>query len=156
AAGGLLAVSAPAQAAPALKWSRRLPGVVVRNSSPTPASLDGQSSIAFGGMNGQLFVLHGSDGSNSAGFPQALSDGIQSSPSVADTNGAGRQELYVGVGLAGPAFPPGAEYSLDNTGAVRFKYTTDDPSPNQTTQAVQSTAAVGDINRDGVADVTFG
>ena len=48
AAGGLLAVSAPAQAAPALKWSRRLPGVVVRNSSPTPASLDGQSSIRVG------------------------------------------------------------------------------------------------------------
>ena len=58
------------------------------------------------------------------------------------------------VGLAGPAFPPGAEYSLDNVGGVRFRATNGDPS--QSTQAVESTAAIGDINRDGVADVTFG
>src|SRR5439155_27166268 len=73
-------------------------------------------------------------------------------PAATEVNGDGQHEVFVGAGIA--ASPGGAMYSFNRDGSQRFRFNESDP--DQPSQAMQSTPAIGDVNRDGVADVTFG
>jgi hypothetical protein len=145
-----------AEAAPTAtrKWDREIPGAVVRGSSPLAVDLDGGGQdVVFGSYNGNVYALHGSDGSFVGGWPQNTGYQVWSSPSAADVDGGG-PEVFVGTGLADRALPPGHFFSFAANGATRWRFTgTDTDNPQQ---AVQASGAIADVNTDGTPDVVFG
>lgn len=135
-------------------WRRDLPGATIRESSPVLVDLDvdGTLEVAFGGHDKQLWALHGVNGQTVAGWPQPLTDKINSSPSAADVDGDGRVELFIGAGTA--EAEGGALYSFEHDGAQRFRLQAADkvfPAP-----AVHSTPAIGDIDGSTDPNVSFG
>jgi hypothetical protein len=151
--GATVVLGEPASAAPVLMWTRDLPNVV-RESSPVPVDLDadGVLDAAFGAHDGRVWALRGSDGSDVAGWPRQTSHRIDSSPSVADTDGDGRPELFIGAGTSSDT--RGALYSFDHDGNQRFRFEardTDNPA-----SPIHSTPALGDINMSSSADASFG
>ena len=154
-----LVASAPHVAAapvpqPTVMWQRDLPGATVRESSPTLADLDadGTLEVLFGAHDSKVWALHGVNGQTVAGWPQPVSDRVNSSVSAADADGDGRVELFVGAGTA--EAEGGALYSFQHDGAQRFRLQAADKV--FAAPAVHSTPAVGDV--DGTADlnVSFG
>jgi hypothetical protein len=146
-------VTSRAAISPTLVWKATLPGSPVRESSPTVATLDASGpAMLVGGLDGKVWALHLSDGSAVPGWPAQTSHEVESSPSVADVDGSGWPEVFVGSGAADG--PGGAYYSFTHDGHVRF--ITNGVDPNQPSEAIFSTPAVGDINADGVPDVTAG
>ena len=155
-AAGLVAGASPATALPSQKWSVDLPGAAVRESSPLVIDLDGGGlDVSFGAQDAKVYALHTSDGSVVPGWPRQTTDQVNSSPAAADTDGDNRPELFIGSGDGGHgACSGGAVYSFDHDGTQRFRHQgRDEDCPSQ---AVHSTPAIGDINRDGIADVTVG
>ncbi|MDP9388274.1 MAG: VCBS repeat-containing protein [Actinomycetota bacterium] len=155
AATGLVVTAPPADAAPVLRWTRDLPAAV-RESSPLGVDLDGGGlDVAFGAHDGRVHALHGSDGSPVGGWPRQTSHAINSSPSAADVDGDSRPEVFVGSGVGSHgSCSGGALYSFEHDGTERFRFQgSDQDCPSQ---AVHSTPALGDINRDGQVDVTAG
>ncbi|MGI8683920.1 MAG: FG-GAP repeat domain-containing protein, partial [Acidimicrobiales bacterium] len=155
AATGLVAGASPAAALPAQKWAVDLPAAV-RESSPLVVDLDGGGAdVSFGAHDGKVYALHGSDGTTVPGWPRTTTHAINSSPAAADTDGDSRPELFVGSGVGSHgACSGGALYSFDHDGSQRFRHQGSDQ--DCASQAVHSTPAIGDINRDGVADATVG
>jgi hypothetical protein len=147
----------PAHAAaainPRLVWQK--PIAAVRESSPTVANLDGQNDIVVGTLGSNVTALHGSDGSGVGGFP-AGTEGhpIASSPSVADTDGDGKPEIFIGAGTADAGQNHGGLYSFGAAGNTRWVFHPTDADTGQL--AVHSSPALGDVNNDGTADVTAG
>ena len=155
AGAGLVAAASPASAAPSQKWSVDLPGAAVRESSPLAINLDGQTDIVFGAQDNKVYAIHGSDGSSVGGWPRATTNPINSSASAADVNGDGKPELFIGSGDGQHGqCSGGAVYSFAADGSQRFRYQGSDQDCGS--QAVHSTPAIGDVNRDGVPDVTVG
>jgi hypothetical protein len=115
-------------------------------SSPTSASLDGQSDILIGSTNGDVYAVHQSNGSDVGGWPVATGHPILSSPSVDPTN----NEVFIGAG--DDRTSGGGYYSFSANGQTRFAFQPEDHTG--TPVAVASTPAVGDVNSDGIADVT--
>ncbi len=146
-----VATAPPADAAVAttLRWTKEIPGGIIRESSPMAVNLDGSKDIVVGARNGNLYALR-PDGTDVAGWPRALGDGIDGSPAAADTNGDGAQELFIGSGTG--AAPSGNLFSLTRTGATRWSFHPSDADfPNL---AMFSSPAIGDVTGDGVADVS--
>ena len=157
AAAGLVPLLGQGRAAGAglsvsLVWSKTLAGAPIRASSPVPASLDGSTDVMFGSLNGQVYALHLKDGSSVGGWPASTTNEIDSSPTVADVDGSGAQEAFVGSGSYDK--PGGAYYSFDAGGHTRFRVQGSDP--NQSSEAVYSTLALGDLDCDGTPDVVGG
>src|SRR5205823_1245791 len=87
-----------------------------------------------------------------AGWPQKTSDAIASSPAIADIDGDGKRELFVGSG--NNASPGGALYSYRSDGGLRFRFQASDP--HRSALPIHATPALGDVTGDGVADASFG
>ena len=149
--------ASPAEAAPRAdhRWTREIGGAVIRGSSPLAVDLDGGGvDVMVGSYNGNLYGLHGSDGSDVPGWPQNTGFGIWSSPSAADVDGNGSPEVFVGAGTAETALPPGAMLGFNANGARRWTFQgADGDNPRQ---AVTATAPIGDLNSDGTPDIPFG
>jgi len=97
-ASGAPPLAAAAVSTPVKVWEQVLPGAGIRESSPTPGVLDGGGpSVVVGSLNGKVYAFHESDGSATPGWPQQTTNGIDSSPSIADTNGDGAKldEFFV-------------------------------------------------------------
>ncbi|MDP9402319.1 MAG: VCBS repeat-containing protein, partial [Actinomycetota bacterium] len=155
-AAGLASGASPASAAPSPRWSVDLPGAAVRESSPLAVDLDGGGlDVVFGAHDGKVYALHGSDGSGVGGWPRQTSHAINSSPAAADTDGDSRPEVFVGSGVGSHGqCSGGAMYSFEHDGNQRFRFQgSDQTCPSQ---AIHSSPALGDINRDSSSDVTFG
>ena len=135
-------------------WRRDLPGATVRESSPVLVDLDvdGTLEVAFGGHDSKIWAVHAVNGQTVAGWPQPVTDKVNSSPAAADVDGDGRVELFVGAGTA--EAEGGALYSFQHDGHQRFRLQAADKV--FAAPAVHSTPAIGDI--DGTADpnVSFG
>ena len=145
--------AAAATVTPRLVWTRTLTGAPIRESSPVVATLDGGGpAVVVGSLNHDVYAVHLADGSPVAGWPVATSNEIDSSPSVADVDGSGQPEVFIGSGSYDT--PGGAYYSFTHDGRLRWRYQGSDP--NQSSEAVFSTPALGDVNADGVADATAG
>ena len=137
-----------------LVWNRNMPGVTFRESSPVVANL-GRPAYVVGGLDGRLYALDAGTGANLAGFPAATSNPINSSAAAADVTGSGNDQLFVGSGYgdAGPC-SGGGVYSFDAAGHQRWRAPGGDPGCGNL--AFHATPAIGDINGDGVPDVTLG
>ena len=135
-------------------WQRDLPGATVRESSPTLVDLDadGTLEIMFGAHDSRVWALHGTTGQPVAGWPQPVTDRVNSSVAAADVDGDGRAELFVGAGTDDAE--GGGLYSFQHDGAVRFRLQAADkafPAP-----AVHATPAIGDIDGTPDLNVSFG
>ncbi|HEX9968580.1 MAG TPA: VCBS repeat-containing protein, partial [Acidimicrobiales bacterium] len=147
----------PAKAAPtpSLKWTREYGGAVIRGSSPLAVDLDGGGvDVAVGSYNGNVYAVHGSNGSDVGGWPQGTGFGIWSSPSAADVDGNGSPELFIGSGTAETSLPPGAMIGFNANGSRRWTFQgADGDNPRQ---AITATAPIGDVTNDGTPDLPFG
>ena len=140
---------------PRLVWSKTIPGAPFRASSPGVANLDsGGPSMVVGSLNGSVYAYHLADGSAVPGWPAAASPvkEIDSSPATAPVDGSGFDDVFIGVGSYDG--PGGAYESFDHTGHARWSVQGSDP--NQPSEAVYATPAVGDPDNDGVPDATAG
>ena len=133
-----------------------LPGWGSGESAPARADVgaDGDLDIVFGSRDGKVWALQGRDGAVVSHWPQQLSHSIDSSPSLADVDGDGRPELFVGAGTDSDR--TGALYSLaTDDGHVRFRQAlADNDFPSGA--PVRSTPAIADVNGDGGLDVAVG
>jgi len=135
-------------------WRRDLPGATIRESSPSLMDLDadGKLDVVVGAHDSRIYALHGTTGQHVAGWPQPVSDKVNSSVSSADVDGDGRVELFVGAGTA--EAEGGALYSFQHDGHVRFRLQAADKvfrSP-----AVHSTPAIGNVDATADPNVSFG
>lgn len=158
-----LAVASPTSAAPGdfftLVWQMEVGGTVYGQSSPLIEDLDGDGTpdVVVGAHNGRLYAYNGIDGEPMwVGAALTTTSGIDSSPSAADVDGDGRPEIFVGSGNAVANPGPGAILSFQHDGIPRYTQILDDGKPTNPQPGIHSSPAIGDIDRDGSADITFG
>ena len=153
-----LAPAVPAQQLPRILpiWQKNLPGGLVRESSPLVADIDGVAGneIVVGAWDKKVHVLRATTGAVVPGWPQATTHGINSSASVADVDGDKVPDLFIGSGME-TGERAGALYSFTGKGKLRFRRALPDPDYPKGAP-VRTTPALGDLNRDGVADVVAG
>jgi putative cell wall-binding protein len=157
-ASALVLVPGALAATPTLPrvWVHDLPGVRVGESSPALADVgsDGDLDVVFGGHDGKVWALRGTNGSVVPHWPQPTSNRIDSSPSLADVDGDGRPELFVGSGT--DSENTGALYSFaTDDGHVRFRRALAD-NDFPAGAPVRSSPAIADVNGDGALDVAVG
>ena len=150
-----LAPAAPAQQLPRHLpvWQKQLPGGLVRESSPLVADIDGVAGneIVVGAWDKKVHAFRATSGAAVPGWPQLTTHRINSSASVADVDNDKVPDIFIGSGIE-EGERAGALYSFTGKGKVRFRRILPDPDyPNG--PPVRSTPALGDLNRDGVADV---
>jgi|GEM_PF-6287397 len=157
----LYQTSAYALTPPTLKWSKTVPGHIVQ-SSPSAVDLDGGTKdLVVGAWDNQVYGLRGEDGNPAAGWPVQTSRSVNSSAAVADVNGDGFPEVFIGAGIANGTCAGGGMYSFNRNGSQRFHFIANDlvsnggnaPCPDL---AVQSSPALADLNFDNDTDVMFG
>ncbi|MBC7763115.1 MAG: VCBS repeat-containing protein [Candidatus Saccharibacteria bacterium] len=153
----------PANASPApfftLVWEADIAGTVFGQSSPLLQDLnaDGVPDVIVGAHNGRLYAYDGATGSFMwSGAALSSTSGIDSSPSAADIDGDGKPEIFVGSGMATSDTGPGALLSFRSDGTRRFATVMDDGKPSNPQPGIHSSPVIGDIDRDGLPDVTFG
>ncbi|MBI2169542.1 MAG: VCBS repeat-containing protein [Actinobacteria bacterium] len=155
---------APAAAAPSLIWEREFDGVNY-HSSPTIADVngDGSNDVVVGDQDGWVRVFSGADGSHVGGWPQRVSingtnPGMDGSPTVADLDNDGRNEVIVGAGTLRNPNQHGGVVVFNRDGSTRWTFVTKDrrDGPNGFSDAVFGTPAAADVSGDGFKDVVFG
>lgn len=144
-----------------------------RSSSPAIGDLDndGIDDIVWGDENGQVYAAD-ADGNLLPGFPTGAAlagvgynSPVNSSPTLWDLDHDGDLEIIVGVGsLWASDDHQGGLLVLDGLGQRvwswqgddKFDLWTGDPYPDNFTEPVYATVAIGDIDGDGWEDIVFG
>ena len=139
------------------QWTQMLDdsGSPVEQSSPNIATLDGDGpSVVVGDARGAVYALHLSDGSPVSGWPVQLGVPVDSTPSVAPTNGSPYDSVFVGSGTSGD--PTEGGYQAIGPGGNLQWYTavTDPSTDTQPAQAVEASMSVGSLQ--GGTDVVAG
>ncbi len=118
---------------------------------------DGLPEVAWGSLDGHVYLVRGADGVNKTGWPIDVRDTVFSSPTLRDLNGDGKLEVIIGVdahtdptGFPGPTLAGGYLHALQYNGTELpgFPYYVD--------QVIISSPAVGDIDGDGKPEIVFG
>ena len=144
----------------------------VHHSSPTLVDVngDGANDLVVGDLGGWVHVR--SPGGELAGWPAEIRIGtrgvtaVESTPTVVDLEGDGRNEVIVGAGSRWVPNQDGGLVILRDDGSVRCTYRTLDlfdvwdesvgATPDGWSEGVMSTPAVGDIDGNGTDDIVFG
>lgn len=161
----LVPLATPASAAVYdTRWTSAAAGV--HRSSPTVGDLSVGRVILSADMHGWLRALR-SDGSvawRSAVDPRAgTRTSVNSSPAVGDLDGAPGNEVVIGAGTAYTQFAQqdGGVVAYRGDGSVLWRWI----APDRRTpgggsdgygDGIYSSPAIGDVNGDGVNDVSFG
>jgi hypothetical protein len=123
-------------------------------SSPNIATLPGGPAVVVGDRSGRVYAFNLATGAEvwapagTGGVP------VDSTPSVADTNGSGLDSLFVGVGNASSP-SSGGYMAISPQGAEEWFTNVQNPSTDRNpVQAVQASMAVGDL--EGGTDVVAG
>jgi len=131
-------------------------GAPVEQSSPNIATLDGGGrSVVVGDARGAVYAFHLTDGSPASGWPVQLGVPIDSTPSVAPTNGSPYDTVFVGSGNSGNPTVGGYQ-ALGPTGNIEwFTPVTDPSTDDQPAHAVEASMSVGSLQGGGT-DVEAG
>jgi len=116
---------------------------------------DGLNEVAWGSIDGRVYLVRGSDGVDKPGWPRFVRDTVFSSPALADIDGDGKPDVVIGVDSHKEQSPFNTEdggclhvYRFDGNEVVGF--------PRCVDQTVASSPAVGDIDGDGKPEIVFG
>ena|GEM_PF-985022 len=143
-------------AAPTLVWSRATADGI-GESSPMPVNFgNSYDSIVFGSHDKKVYSLNSTNGNDMANWPQPTTNPIQSSPSSADVDHDGSADIFIGSGDAAGECAGGGLYRFKTDGSIVYKFIASDGGTSCPNPSIHSSAALGDITRDSVADATFG
>ena len=166
-----LLTAPPASAAPSLAWEVKMGGWD-RASSPAIADVDGNgiNDVVVGHQDGWVRVFKDGTKNQVPGWPQpAIIRGphptaIESSPTVADLDNDGRNEIIMGTGSTFVANQAGGIVVFNANGSTRCRWEGADnmrvwgmgTSADGYPEGVFSTPAVGDVDGDRMPDIVFG
>ncbi len=124
-------------------WPQYTDGHEELDETSTPAigdvDFDGQFEIAFGSVDGNLYVWH-PDGTSLAGFPVDLGQPvIQSAAVLCDIDADNKLEIFIGVGNEVHA------YHFDGTPVTGW--------PQELSGPISSTIAIADIDFDETVEI---
>ena len=139
-------------------------------SSPVVATIDGVKAVVLATLSGEIYVVNAKSGRELPGWPQWVHinsptpTAIDSSPAVAYLDGPDRPpSIIVGAGSLWRADQQGGLEAFYASGKVRFVFQTRrtfNPwaraAPNDYSDPVFATPAVGDITGTGQLDIVFG
>jgi hypothetical protein len=139
-------------------------------SSPVVATIDGVSAVILATLSGEIYVVDAKSGRELPGWPQWVHinsltpTAVDSSPAVAYLDGPDRPpSIIVGAGSLWRPDQQGGLEAFYASGKVRFVFQTQrtfNPwsrtGPNDYSDPVFATPAVGDITGTGQLDIVFG
>ena len=126
-------------------------------STPAIGDIDGDglNDVAWGSVDGNVYVVRGADGVDKPGFPHFVRDTITSSPALTDLDGDGKLDVIIGVDahLEGPPYntPDGGCIHAFRAGGIEVA-----GFPKCFDQVINSAPSVGDIDGDGRPEIVFG
>jgi hypothetical protein len=149
-------------------WSARKLGPVWM-SSPVIATIDGVKAVVLATLSGEIYVMDAKSGAELPGWPQFVHinsrtpTAIDSSPAVAYLDGPNRPpSIIVGAGSLWRRDQQGGLEAFYASGKVRFVFQTRrtfnpwGSGPDDYSDPVFATPAVGDITGSGQLDIVFG
>ena len=137
-------------------------------SSPVVATIDGVKAVVLATLSGEIYVVNALSGAELPGWPQYVHinsptpTAIDSSPAVAYLDGPNKPpSIIVGAGSMWRKYQQGGLEAFYANGKERFVFQTRrtfDPwgGPDDWSDPVFATPAVGDITGTGQLDIVFG
>lgn len=137
-------------------------------SSPVVATIDNVRAVVLATLSGEIYVVNARTGAELPGWPRfvhinsSTPTGVDSSPAVAYLDGPNKPpSIIVGAGSLYRRDQQGGVEAFYANGNVRFVFQTKrtyNPwgGPDDYSDPVFSTPAVGDITGDGQLDIVFG
>ena len=138
-------------------------------SSPVVATIDGVKAVVQATLSGEIYVVNARTGRELPGWPEWVHinspspTGVDSSPAVAYLDGPDKPpSIIVGAGSLWKPDQQGGLEAFYASGKVRFVFQTQrtfnpwGSGPNDYSDPVFSTPAVGDITGTGQQDIVFG
>ncbi len=138
-------------------------------SSPVVATIDGVKAVVQATLSGEIYVVNAKTGRELPGWPQWVHinsrtpTGVDSSPAVAYLDGPDSPpSIIVGAGSMWRRNQQGGLEAFYASGKVRFVFQTErtfnpwDGGPDDYSDPVFATPAVGDITGTGQLDIVFG
>ncbi len=139
-------------------------------SAPVVATLDGVKAVILATLSGEIYVVNAKSGRELPGWPQWVHinsptpTAVDSSPAVAYLDGPDRPpSIIVGAGSLWRRDQQGGLEAFYASGKVRFVFQTkrtfnpwSGNGPNDYSDPVFATPAVGDITGTGQLDIVFG
>lgn len=123
---------------------------------------DGKVEVAWGSLDGKVYLVNGLDGTDKPGWPIFVHETILSSPVLFDLVGDGKKEIVIGVDSTLP--PGGILHVFFSTGTGKTVPPTYGSTPVPELpgfpitydQVLYSAPAIGDIDGDGKPEIVFG
>ncbi|MHB1986738.1 MAG: hypothetical protein ACYCSF_01950 [Acidimicrobiales bacterium] len=138
-------------------------------TSPAVGTIDGTTVVVDASLSGWVYVLNAKTGAEMPGWPQAATlvgnsaTAIDSSPAIAYLDGPDSEpSIVVGLGSHYVRDQNGGVMAWNANGSVRFRFHTKKTfpewsgQPNNWTDGVFATPAIGDITGTGQQDIVFG
>lgn len=138
-------------------------------TSPVVGTIDGVKVVVDASLSGMVYVVNATTGAEMPGWPQPADlvgntpTAIDSSPAIAYLDGPDAEpSIVVGLGSQYVPHQNGGVMAWNANGTVRFRFLTKKTfaewhgSPNDWTDAVFATPAIGDLTGNGQQDIVFG